>query len=160
MIGSEEFLERLKRMRDNIHMGGKLLRRDDSQLMPGVRIIMLTYDLAKDPQHKSLFTARSHLNGKEINRFTHIHQSSEDLLQKLDMTRAGIHQTGFCIQRCMGIDAMNALSVVTKEVDDAKGTEYNERFVEYLTYWQQEDISAACAQENQWMASNPRSASS
>jgi len=146
MIGSEEFLERLKRMSDNIYMGGKLLRRDDSELMPGVRVIMLTYDLARDPQHKSLFTALSHLNGKEINRFTHIHQSSEDLLKKLDMTRAGIHQTGFCIQRCMGIDAMNALSVVTKEVDDAKGTEYHKRFVEYLTYWQQEDISAACAQ--------------
>lgn len=146
MITSEEFLGRLRRMRDNIYMGGKLVKRDNSQLMPGLRVIMLTYDLAADPQYKGLFTAISHLDGKEINRFTHIQQSSEDLMKKQDMTRIGVHRTGFCIQRCMGIDAMNALSVVTKEVDEEKGTEYHQRFIEYLKYWQKNDITAACAQ--------------
>jgi len=146
MITSTEFLERLRRMKHNIYMGGKLIKRDNPQLMPGVRIIMLTYDLAADPQYKGLFTATSHLYEKEINRFTHIIQSPEDLMKKQDMTRMGVHKTGFCIQRCMGIDAMNALSVVTKEVDEEKGTEYYQRFIEYLKYWQGNDITAACAQ--------------
>jgi 4-hydroxyphenylacetate 3-monooxygenase/4-hydroxybutyryl-CoA dehydratase/vinylacetyl-CoA-Delta-isomerase len=146
MIKSDEFLERLKRMKDNVYMGGKLIKRDDPQLMPGVRVIMLSYDLAVHPEFKGLFTATSHLDAKKINRFTHIHQNADDLIKKIDMTREGIHQTGFCIQRCMGIDAMNALSVVTKEVDDAKDTEYHQKFIEYLKYWQENDISGACAQ--------------
>lgn len=146
MIKSEEYLERIRRLKDNIYMEGGLVKRDDPRLMPGVRVILVTYDIALDPKYKDLFTTTSHLDGRQISRFSHIHQSNEDLIKKLDMTRVGIHQTGFCIQRCMGIDAMNALSVVTRELDDAEGTEYHKRFIEYLKYWQEKDVSGACAQ--------------
>jgi len=76
----------------------------------------------------------------------HIHQGPEDLMKKQEMTRVLTRKTGFCIQRCMGVDAMNALSVVTKEMDDRLGTEYHQRFLEYLRYWQEKDITGCCAQ--------------
>ncbi|MFW6125735.1 MAG: 4-hydroxyphenylacetate 3-hydroxylase N-terminal domain-containing protein, partial [Chloroflexota bacterium] len=50
------------------------------------------------------------------------------------------------IMRCMGIDAMNALSVITYEMDQVLGTETNRHFLEYLRYWQDNDICANCAQ--------------
>jgi 4-hydroxyphenylacetate 3-monooxygenase/4-hydroxybutyryl-CoA dehydratase/vinylacetyl-CoA-Delta-isomerase len=46
----------------------------------------------------------------------------------------------------MGIDAMNALSVVTYEMDQMLGTDTNKNFLKYLRYWQDNDISANCAQ--------------
>ncbi|HBJ75069.1 MAG TPA: hypothetical protein DDY86_06080, partial [Syntrophaceae bacterium] len=42
---------------------------------------------AAKPENERLMTATSHLTGEKINRFTHIHQSKEDLHNKQDMTR-------------------------------------------------------------------------
>ena len=36
---------------------------------------------------RAIMTATSHLTGEKINRFTHIHQSVDDLLNKQKMTR-------------------------------------------------------------------------
>ena len=48
--------------------------------------------------------------------------------------------------RCMGTDAINALSVVTYEADQAYGTEYYKRFEKWLRDFQENDYSASCAQ--------------
>ncbi len=146
MISSQEYIERLKKMKKNIYMGGELVERTDPRIMPGINVISMTYDLVDDPKYREVLTATSHLSGKTINRFTHIHQSTEDLLNKQRMTRLLTRKAGFCIQRCMGIDAMNALSVATKEIDEAKGTNYYQNFLEYLKYWQDYDITGCCAQ--------------
>ena len=63
-----------------------------------------TYELAFDPKYEDLMTATSHLSGKKINRFTHIHQSAEDLVKKVKMLRLLSQQTGSCYQRCVGLD--------------------------------------------------------
>ena len=62
------------------------------------------------------------------------------------MTKLLCHRTGGCIQRCMGTDSMNALSVVTHEMDQMLGTETNKNFLEVLKFWQKHDITANCAQ--------------
>lgn len=142
----EQYMEKLRGMRPNVYMDGKLVSRDDPQFMPGTHTIGLTYKLVNDPDFESLLTATSHLTGEKINRYTHIHQTADDLLKKQQMTRLLCHRCGRCIQRCMGIDAMNALSVVTKDVDMAYGTEYHDRFLKFLKYFQENDLVANCAQ--------------
>ena len=101
---------------------------------------------AHDPKFEDICTAKSHLTGEKINRFTHIHQSVDDLLKKQLMTKILAHHMGGCVMRCMGIDAMNALSVVTYEMDHALGTDTNQNFLKYLRYWQDNDIVGSCAQ--------------
>ena len=142
----DEYYDRLKKMRRNIYMGGEKVGRADERLAGQLRIIRETYDLANDPEWEGLCTTTSHLTGEKINRFTHIHQSIDDLLKKQQMTRFLCHRTGGCIMRCMGIDAMNALSVITYEMDQALGTDTNQNFLKYLRYWQDNDICANCAQ--------------
>lgn len=142
----EEYVEKLLSMRSNVYMGGKLIRRNDPSLQPGINAISLTFDLASDPQYKGLMTATSHITGEEINRFTHINQTSEDLLRKQEMIRSYCHKTGRCIQRCMGCDAINALSVAAYEIDQECGTGYYKRFLRYLNFFQDNDLVAACAQ--------------
>jgi len=146
MITSGEYRERLLRMKPNVYMDGEQISRDDPRLQPGTNVTALTYDLAHEPQREGVNTAISHLDGEKVNRFCHIHQSVDDLLNKQKMTRLSCQRTGGCIQRCMGIDAMNALSVITYDMDKALGTEYNRRFLQYLDYFQKNDICANCAQ--------------
>jgi 4-hydroxyphenylacetate 3-monooxygenase/4-hydroxybutyryl-CoA dehydratase/vinylacetyl-CoA-Delta-isomerase len=133
-------------MKPNIYIGNEVIDRKDPRVEPGMYVMRQTFDCAHDERYRDICTATSHLTGETINRFTHIHQSQEDLFKKQEMTKLLSHRVGGCIQRCMGIDALNALSVVTYEVDQALGTDFNKNFIEYLKYVQQNDIVANCAQ--------------
>lgn len=146
MITANQYRDRLFSMKHNVYIDGETVGRDDPRLRPSVNVTSLTYDLAADPQYKGIMTATSHLTANEINRFCHIHQSVDDLLRKQEMSRLYIHKVGECIQRCMGIDAMNALSIATYEVDQAQKTNYHQRFLKFLKYFQENDLYANCAQ--------------
>jgi 4-hydroxyphenylacetate 3-monooxygenase/4-hydroxybutyryl-CoA dehydratase/vinylacetyl-CoA-Delta-isomerase len=146
LLSSQEWVARQLSMKKNIHMGGEVVGRDHPLLVPGRNVIAMTYDIAKDPKYKGICTTTSHLDGSEINRWCNLHTSVEDLLTKQKSTRSGIHNCGFCMQRCMGNDGLNALCVVTKELDEKYGTEYHARYQEYLRYFQRNDITSALAQ--------------
>ncbi len=146
MRTANEYLTKLAGMRKNIYMNGELMGRDHPSVVHASNGIQRSFDMASDPEYKDLITATSHISGKPINRFTHIHQSPEDLLLKQEMTRKLCNYTGGCIMRCMGIDAMNALSVTTKTADVKYGTIYHERWLKYLQYFQENDLVASCAQ--------------
>lgn len=144
----EQYQATLKTMRPNVYIGGKLIQRDDPLLLGGQHVIGETFKAVQDPELKDLVTAISPITGKEINRFTHTYQSTEDLLKKQQMIRELCCKTGGCIQRCMGCDAINALSVVTKEMDEALGTEYHQHFLAYLKYYQENDLIGNAAQSD------------
>ncbi|MFH1975472.1 MAG: 4-hydroxyphenylacetate 3-hydroxylase N-terminal domain-containing protein [Pseudomonadota bacterium] len=146
MITSEQWVERQLGMKKNIYMGGELVGRDHPLIIPGRNVIAMTYEMAQNPKYKGIVTALSHIDGNEVNRWCNLHFSVEDLLAKQKSTRCGIHNCGFCMQRCMGNDGLNALCVVTKELDEKYNTDYHERFQEYLKYFQKNDITSALAQ--------------
>ncbi|MBN1106970.1 MAG: 4-hydroxybutyryl-CoA dehydratase, partial [Deltaproteobacteria bacterium] len=102
--------------------------------------VALTYGMAHSPKFEGVMTARSHLTGQKINRFTHVHQSVEDLVRKSKMGRLMGAHTGCCFQRCVGMDALNALSITTYDIDEKYGTRYNRRFLKYLEYVQENDL--------------------
>ena len=145
MKTADEYIERLYKMKPNIWIGKEVVGRDDPRIKGGINIIRETFDAAWNPKFEDLCTATSHITGEKINRYTHIHQSMEDLLLKQRMTRVLCHRVGGCIQRCMGNDALNALSVITYECDQALGTEFYENFLVYLKYFQENDLAASCA---------------
>jgi 4-hydroxybutyryl-CoA dehydratase/vinylacetyl-CoA-Delta-isomerase len=105
-----------------------------------INALAVTYELAHDPEYEDLMVAESHLLEEPVNRFTHIHQSSEDLVTKSKMNRMLGRQTGTCFQRCVGMDALNALSIVTYDIDENEGTDYYDRFETFLKYVQSEDL--------------------
>ncbi|MDH3957006.1 MAG: aromatic ring hydroxylase, partial [Desulfobacteraceae bacterium] len=131
----EDYRDKLFHMRPNIYIGGQAVNRNDSRLRPGIRVMDITFDLALKEEFKGLFTATSHVTGEEINRWAHLPQNSQDLMQKQQMIRVGARRAGGCIQRCMGQDALNALAVCSKEIDEAEGTDYHKRFLTYLKWY-------------------------
>ncbi|NOQ18056.1 MAG: aromatic ring hydroxylase [Dehalococcoidales bacterium] len=146
MRNSREYISGLIRMRPNLCIGGETVDRNDPRIKPGINVMSVTFDLAQNPDWEGLLTATSSLTNNQINRFTHLPQNAYDLMQKQKMVRLLCQRVGGCIQRCMGMDAIIALSIATKEMDDQYGTEYNRRFIDYLKVYQENDLTGACAQ--------------
>jgi 4-hydroxybutyryl-CoA dehydratase/vinylacetyl-CoA-Delta-isomerase len=139
---AEEYLQSLRNLKLNVYCFGKKVENpaDFPLTKPSQNSVALTYSLAHDPIYSDLMTATSHLTGEKINRFTHIPQSIEDLVKKVKMLRLIGQKTGACFQRCVGMDALIALSSVTYEMDDRLGTQYYGRFNNFLRYVQHEDL--------------------
>ena len=78
------YRESLRTLKLNIYAYGQKIDNivDNPLFIPHINAAALTYDLANDPTTEDLVTAISHLTGKKISRFTHIHQSTEDLVKK------------------------------------------------------------------------------
>lgn len=138
----EDYIKRLQQQKLNVYYNGKRVKdvTIHPALIPHINAAAKTYELALMPEYEDLMTARSHLTGNKINRFTHIHQSVDDLIKKVQMLRLISHETGSCYQRCVGFDAMNALYMTTCEIDEAHGTPYFGRFAEYLKMIQSENL--------------------
>ena len=149
MKTGNEYRESLRNRDIKVYFKGQLIKSEDVIDHPYIRghvnSAAMTYDLAHDPRYEDLMTTTSHLTGKKINRFTHIHQSVDDLLKKVKMLRMISLNTGTCYQRCVGFDAVNALYSVTFEMDSALGTGYHRRLIEFLKEWQEEDWMVAGA---------------
>jgi 4-hydroxybutyryl-CoA dehydratase/vinylacetyl-CoA-Delta-isomerase len=138
----EEYIESMRKLDLEVYLFGERIKNvvDHPIIEPSVNCVASTYELAKKPDSQEISTAVSHLTGKRINRFCHIHQNTEDLVKKSKMCRGLGAHTGSCFQRCVGMDALNTLSMTTYDIDQKYGTEYNQRFLEYLRYVQDEDL--------------------
>ncbi len=142
MMTGEEYIQSLKKLNTRIYAFGKKIEdvTEDPILRPSVNSVKMTYDLAAMPEYEGLMTTTSSLTGKKINRFCHIHQSAEDLMLKVKMQRLCGQKTGACFQRCVGLDAFNAVYNTAYETDQAHGTHYFENFKKYLEYVQDADL--------------------
>jgi len=71
-------------------MNGQIIDRDHPRLEGAVNVLAKTYDTITDPEFKGygdILAAKSHLTGKKINRFCHIHHSIADLQARGDTRR-------------------------------------------------------------------------
>jgi len=139
----EQYEESLRRLGLVVYMFGERVKNvvDNPVIRPSMNAVAKTYELAHRPEHEDIMISTSHITGKKINRFTHIHQSIEDLVKKSKMGRLLGRETGCCFQRCVGMDALNALSIITYDIDAKYGTEYYKRFLKYLEYVQEKDFT-------------------
>ena len=137
----QEYLESIKRP-VNLYVLGEKVKEfwQHPIIKPSINTVMKIYELAQIDEYKDIMTAKSHLTGEIINRFTHIHQSIEDLIKKVQMQRLLGGKTSCCFQRCVGFDTANALYSVTYEIDKKNNTNYHERFKKYWSEVQNQDL--------------------
>jgi 4-hydroxybutyryl-CoA dehydratase/vinylacetyl-CoA-Delta-isomerase len=142
MKSVEEYLASLRSRSVRLFVRGKLVENpvDHPLIAPSVRTVAESYRLAADPAMRDLVVARSRFIDADVNRFTHIFETREDLLKKIQMQRVLGRLTGTCFQRCVGMDALTALFNVTFEMDAKEGSSYHGRFLDYLKHVQREDM--------------------
>ena len=145
LMTGKEYIESLRKMNMRVYMFGKKVENpvDDPILRPSVNSVRMTYDLAtgNNPEYVNLMTAVSNLTGERVNRFSHIHQSTEDLVNKVKMQRLLGQVTAACFQRCVGMDAFNAVYSTTYEIDQKCGTNYHENFRKFVALCQEKDYT-------------------
>lgn len=135
-----EYVESLRERRLTVYFMGELVGEpaDHPVIRPSINAVAETYDLAiSDP---TLATAVSPLTGRRTNRFLHISQSASDLVMQNKMQRRLGQLTGTCFQRCVGMDALNALHSVTFDIDQATGAAYHDRLKRFLVKAQHRNI--------------------
>jgi len=139
---AEEYITSIKSLGLEAYvMGEKASSLHEHPLIkPSLQAAAATFACAFSHDTRDLFRVQSSLTGEEVNRFTHIHQSNQDLINKVIMQRHCGNVTGCCFQRCVGLDAANAVFSVSYECDREHGTHYHERFREYWSRIQREDF--------------------
>jgi len=137
---SEEYLASLRGRRLTVYLSGKRVEEpvDHPVIRPSINAVAATYDAA--PEDLDLATAESGLTGERVNRFLHLAGSPADLVAQSQMQRRLGQLTGTCFQRCVGMDAINALFSLTFDVDAARGTPYHTRFVAWLAAVQRQNL--------------------
>ncbi len=138
----DEYIDSLRRVSKRVWIMGQAVENvvDHPLVRPSLNACAMTYELAQQPEYADTMRATSNLTGEKVNRFTHLHQSAADLIAKVKMLRLLGQKTGCCFQRCVGMDALNAVDSVTCEMDRALNTEYHSRFRRYVCYVQQNDL--------------------
>lgn len=143
LMTGEEYVESLRKLKLNVYYLGEKIDNpvDNPVLRPSLNSVKMTYDLAQEPEYEDLMTATSSITGEKINRFTNLHQNSGDLVKKVKMQRLCGQKTAACFQRCVGMDAFNAVYSTTFEIDKEHKTNYFENFKKFLTYVQKNDLT-------------------
>ena len=145
MMTGKEYIESLRALNPEVYFLGQKIKSivDEPMFHPHIHAAAMTYELAHEPEYAEIMTATSHVTGETINRFTHVHQSIDDLVKKVRMMRLLGQKTCTCFQRCVGLDGLNGVYVTTYDIDQKYGTNYHERFKKYLLE----------VQKNDWMPS-------
>lgn len=143
LMTAQEYIESLRRLNTKVFLMGKQVDNfvDHPMIRPSINSVAMTYELAQDPAYQDIMLADSNLTGKKINRFCHLHQNEQDLIKKVKMQRLLGQKTGSCFQRCVGMDAFNAVFSTTYEVDQKYHTSYHENFIQYMKYVQENDLT-------------------
>lgn len=141
LISAGAYVDSLRKMRFTAYVLGERVENivDHPLVRPSLNAVALTYELAHTPEFSALLTTTSSLTGEQISRFCHLHQSPDDLVAKVKMLRLLGQKTATCFQRCVGMDAINAVDSTTYEVDRAYGTKYHQRFRRWLCAMQAHD---------------------
>ncbi len=135
-----EYIESLRGRNIKVYLFGELIGEpvDHPMIRPSINAVAETYDIANS--EPEIATSRSSLTGLKVNRFLHVAESAEDLVNQNRMQRKLGQKTGTCFQRCVGMDAINSLYSTTFEIDGKHHTKYHERLVDFIKKIQTENL--------------------
>ena len=134
-----EYIQSLRGRNLKVYLFGNIVKEpvDHPMIRPSINAVAETYDIANDGS--DIASAQSSLTGMKVNRFLHIAENSMDLVNQNKMQRKLGQITATCLQRCVGMDALNSLYSTTVEIDSKHGTVYHKRLIEYIKKIQQEN---------------------
>lgn len=146
LMTAADYRESLRRYKPRVFVNGDRIESvaDEPRLTPGINAIGVAYDFAHKKEHELLMTARQGTSGKTVNRMLHIDENSADLLYKLEAVRL-LCRTSGCAQRYLCHDSFGGIYQATKRADAAHGTDYHQRFLNYLHRMQDEDLAVGIA---------------
>ncbi len=125
---------------------GNVAEHDDLGI--AVSHVALDFDLAEDPEHQALFAWEDEDSGELCSRYFKSPSGTEDLLKRREMIELSTRLGGAVVLliKEIGTDALFALDLVSRVVDEKAGTQYNSRVKAFHEYCKKEDRCLAVAQ--------------
>ncbi len=114
----------------------------------GVDHVALDFELAEDPEHADLFAYDDGETGETCSRYFKRPQDPQDLLNRREMIERSTRLGGGVVLliKEIGTDALLALDLVSRVVDNKAGTGYNRRVHAFHEECKRRDLSLAVAQ--------------
>lgn len=144
----EEYIADLKKMRPNVYKFGKLIEdvTTDPATCRTVESHARGLDAAHDPDLAELFTTTNSFSGEVIHRNTSLMTTAEEMQFNPKFKREMYHLTGTCTGGlCVGWNALNVMWSVTREIDEAEGTDYHARLQKWGKKFQEKGLIVAGA---------------
>jgi 4-hydroxybutyryl-CoA dehydratase/vinylacetyl-CoA-Delta-isomerase len=132
ILTGKDYIDSLHGRKMKIYLMGEQVEEpaDHPMIRPSVNAMAKTFELALEAPE--LATATSAFTKERVNRFLHVATSAEEVVQQNRMQRRLGQLTGTCFQRCVGMDALNALYSVTYEIDAQHQTRYYSRLIAFI----------------------------
>ncbi|MBS1835145.1 MAG: hypothetical protein JST65_20670, partial [Acidobacteria bacterium] len=136
IVTGADYIESLRGRNLEVYYLGERIAEpvDHPVIRPSIHAVARTYDLAVE--HPELASAWSSIAEHRVNRFLHVTESVDDVVAQNRMQRRLGQLTGTCFQRCVGMDAINALYSTTYEI----APEYHARLRAFLRRMQEENF--------------------
>ncbi len=108
----------------------------------------IDYAMAENPRYRDLAVVHDPQTGGAISRYFHLPRSSDDLLKRSQLieTATGLGRTLVVLIKEIGSDALFALHMVARRMDDALHTAYLSRVRQFYQHCAQNDLAVAVAQ--------------
>jgi 4-hydroxybutyryl-CoA dehydratase/vinylacetyl-CoA-Delta-isomerase len=132
ILTSDNYIESLRGRKLKVFLMGEQVEEpvEHPMIRPSVNAMAKTYDLALEAPELGMVA--SPITNERVNRFLHIATSAEEVVQQSKLQRKLGQLTGTCFQRCVGMDALNALYSVTYEIDAQHHTAYHSRLIAFI----------------------------
>jgi len=141
----ERYLDEIRARNVRIFYRGQRFENpvDHPVAAPAARCVAETYAAALEPD--TGMAAPSPLIGEPVNVSNLLWRSREDLIARVKWERLIGRRTGRGALRSPGLDAINALAVVTHACDRTRGTGYHPRLLAFVERIQREDLAVSGA---------------
>jgi 4-hydroxybutyryl-CoA dehydratase/vinylacetyl-CoA-Delta-isomerase len=132
IVTGDDYIKSLRGRKLKVFLMGERVDEpvDHPLIRPSVNAMAKTYDLALEAPELAMVA--SPFTGEQVNRFLHVATSADDVVRQNKMQRKLGQLTGTCFQRCVGMDALNALYSVTYEIDAKHATHYHARLNSFI----------------------------
>lgn len=143
LMTKDEYIESIRALKPVAYMFGERITNvvDNPRLRAGIEATGATYELASKPENKELMVTMSPLINEPVSRFTLPPGNVQDLVARVKVNRMVANYVGTCHQRCTGLDCLSTLAIVTYDIDQKYGTNYNKNFLEFLKHMQKNDLT-------------------
>lgn len=99
------------------------------------------YELQNDPDWQEIITVKSHLSGDRVSMYNAPLFNAAEANMKTRGARSLAEVIGCCTHRCTGSEGFAGLGPVTYDIDQAYGTNYHERYLNFMREAQDNDWS-------------------
>lgn len=136
---SAEYLESIRKLKPTVYIAGERVKdvTTNPYFQSSLQEICKFYDWTNDPEKRDDFVCWSPLVNEEVSFWTHIRQDREELVKLLEVMKRN-NARNFC-SFCMGIGPC-VFWATTHDIDQAKGTHYQEHLRTFFTKLQREDL--------------------